>query len=961
MHEGLRYGEDRMVFLREFAQNARDARASQIRVSTGFENSGFVLCFEDDGLGMGYDHAREYLFTLYTSSKEHEATSAGRFGVGFWSVLLFQPSEIEIESREADRDSWKIELDGDLSRPRLAIGSLETPGTRIVIKQSAKTRDEADQMGIKVEKALVRYCRYLKQRDKSTLPLPIFFNGKMINRDFKLDGPCWMSFRNDSVEGAVGLGERPRIDLYARGLLVWQGTVLDELRYGASPRKKSRHAQGLAPVYVLCGNDLNVTLDRRAVVDDRALGQVRRIARQRMRKLLWQYLDRVSKRWFGQRVVDRLNGFVEDIRLGGHLPALIAFCVTVFLLGGAVLITIRSARAVPDHDSPLPGGPALSSPGDKVNPGGGHSANLKPKKVAFGSLPPFLGPAVDPVLPSEQVALGYSPAGPKQFRATAYEQLHAGLGIKGSAPQAVSPAPKFRCASDCLDIHLEITADPGAFVVPTPTGHSIESPGISLNGRPVAKLDLSKAGEPVIVFDGAVRGVLKYRSGPGAHSLDHGHRIRLLKLPRFIKLPNELNAAVAAVKKEASVTEQIESLRRFVEKRLLYDRSLIASEAYTKFLTGRPKAGWLDFVLSYGRGDCDVKNTVLVFLLRRIGVPARLAIGLVGENGQARPGMHAWVEYYDGTWRQTDATGTDSREAGTVLPTLPNIPSKNRGFTTSSGSQLDTPSSWMKNVAMWAGAIAIIALGFALFLMLAREGSHQLFAPEDEGQQRRVAAEMVTNALTYPDAWLGSGGITLRRLLPVHGSSPAMSLREALARGSKERLWCSNGETDLVKRAIERKVRILDISDPAFGPLIERLPGIVDLDDTALLRPTRPKKLDGDLKPVGRLIQQMNRLLVRSGLPDGIILPCFGLKGSIFRDVDLSGLRMRRHLSQPTRFVAVQPQSEMILERATLGRAELDLAAFLTLDILAEKSDLLRPHQKRIRQLAARAVFEEVR
>jgi HSP90 family molecular chaperone len=99
LQEGLRYGEDRMVFLREFAQNSRDANASQIGIAAEFIEGQFVLTFGDNGVGMDYDHARNFLFTLYASSKENEASSAGRFGVGFWSVLLFEPTIIEIESR----------------------------------------------------------------------------------------------------------------------------------------------------------------------------------------------------------------------------------------------------------------------------------------------------------------------------------------------------------------------------------------------------------------------------------------------------------------------------------------------------------------------------------------------------------------------------------------------------------------------------------------------------------------------------------------------------------------------------------------------------------------------------------------------------------------------------------------------------------------------------------------------
>jgi HSP90 family molecular chaperone len=73
--EGLRYGEDRMVFLRELAQNARDASATRIGVSAFVEGSDVVVGFGDDGEGMEFEHARRFLFTLYASSKGRSCCS----------------------------------------------------------------------------------------------------------------------------------------------------------------------------------------------------------------------------------------------------------------------------------------------------------------------------------------------------------------------------------------------------------------------------------------------------------------------------------------------------------------------------------------------------------------------------------------------------------------------------------------------------------------------------------------------------------------------------------------------------------------------------------------------------------------------------------------------------------------------------------------------------------------------
>ena len=57
-----------------------------------------VTC-RDDGCGMSYQHARRFLFALYASSKEASREQAGKFGIGFWSVLRFEPSTIVIRSR----------------------------------------------------------------------------------------------------------------------------------------------------------------------------------------------------------------------------------------------------------------------------------------------------------------------------------------------------------------------------------------------------------------------------------------------------------------------------------------------------------------------------------------------------------------------------------------------------------------------------------------------------------------------------------------------------------------------------------------------------------------------------------------------------------------------------------------------------------------------------------------------
>src|SRR5688572_3073488 len=91
LDEGRRYGDDPLVFLRELAQNARDARARRLDVEALETAAEQIILFTDDGCGMSFAHARRFFFRLYASSKEADVSAAGRFGVGFWSVLVWGP------------------------------------------------------------------------------------------------------------------------------------------------------------------------------------------------------------------------------------------------------------------------------------------------------------------------------------------------------------------------------------------------------------------------------------------------------------------------------------------------------------------------------------------------------------------------------------------------------------------------------------------------------------------------------------------------------------------------------------------------------------------------------------------------------------------------------------------------------------------------------------------------------
>jgi hypothetical protein len=153
----------------------------------------------------------------------------------------------------------------------------------------------------------------------------------------------------------------------------------------------------------------------------------------------------------------------------------------------------------------------------------------------------------------------------------------------------------------------------------------------------------------------------------------------------------------------------------------------------------------------------------------------------------------------------------------------------------------------------------------------------------------------------------------------------------------------------------------LNSSSKSFARLIERIPGVQNLDDISSLRQVAPKSLDGELKVVGELISKMNDLLKRAGVKDGRILPCKELKDSDVRDVDLCGLGFSGGNGPARRFVAVSLGAKPLLENAELGHKSMGLALFLSFQFLIGKSALLKPWRAEILRLAAIEAMERIR
>jgi transglutaminase-like putative cysteine protease len=655
-------------------------------------------------------------------------------------------------------------------------------------------------------------------------------------------------------------------------------------------------------------------------------------------------------------VKDAIVGAVDDWRSAG--PPRAAIAVAAVLIAGAVAFVglrwdlVRTAlphgvvESVAVRSAPLDLGPRAAVP------------------LGVGSS--YGGPVITPLETASILPLTYAPPGPTLFRTSAVEALDAGRGAVAPPPAAVALAPAYRCAVGCVAVEIGVHAGPGLLPIPVPTGHRVETSGIRIAGRAVGPLLVTAQGDPVIALtDAETAGRLAYRTGPAAEELPSDRAAILTEVPAAMVFPEDLSRAAAAARAVPSIEGRAASALGYVERFIAYDRSPATVEAYRRFLSAAPAAGWLDFVAASRRGDCDVKNAVAVAVLRRAGVPSRLAVGYAGDGGAAVPGMHAWVEYYDGGWIAADATGAGAgARSGGLAPVEPPTVEpaatlRDPGAAAAPAARQGSGAGKLLSVAIAAAAVAAVAAILSALALAFSGGVRRLSVPKSAADKRRVAAKMLVSSFGDPSVWLKGSGLEGRPLLPVLGNAAPFALDEALAFGEDGALWFSTGRSALARRAADRGARILDAGDPEFGEIAPRIPGAQDLDAISKLYTVSANELPPESAAAGRLIEAADGLLQLGGCPPHTACCCPGLADGWMRDVDLAGLRLRARPDRPTRFVAVSPDHPFVTAIAARAGGAPELGAFLLVDALLGESGLVARHAERLRKIAAKTVLEE--
>ena len=916
---------------------------------------------------MSFDHARAYLFTLYASSKEQETDSAGRFGVGFWSVLLSNPVSITVSSKAKGAAPWKIRMDGDLKHLHQELPTITHFGTRIVVTYATGNEGEADRLTAEAKSALIRYCRYLRRNDKAKSPLPVRLNGEQIDRPFTLDSPCWMTFSGKHIEGAVGLTETPGVEVYAQGLPVWQGTVIAELKYGAKRQTPVHLPKGLAPYYLVNGHDLNVTYDRRAIVDDRALRILRRESRLKMNELLRRYLDQVSPRPFVMRFADSVKRGLKSVF--NEYPVT---SIGIILL----IIAALTVRFYPENQN----GEVVSRTRLILTKSTEDFDDTAIAHRPLGNPMIYNGPTTELPRSDSSLSLVYAPKTNQAFRIAAMEILDDTVGIISDRPTIASVHPPYTCNDTCLSIAVALDADTGTVILPVPSGHMVAPSSVKLDGQRIP-LFLSTKEEPLIQLSKPTKGTLTYFAGTNRPPLSPERRSQLLALPEENTMPDEFAAAVKRIRNLRSREDRIEAAMKFIETRIEYDASRPVSEQYDSYLKRPLPKAWMPFVFTLGKGDCDVKNTLLVHLLRSVGIPARLAVGPIGEQGKVIPLMHAWVEFFLHDWRVADATGGSDGETDTIRPEPDRSPQPdtvepeepveiaaaspsrapvvNARITAPAPAATPSPATnriepdrrQLAGIVFGAAMVAGLLLILSTLFVSGKSG--KMITPSNDTIKEEVAAKIAAGALAFPEWWHLGEGLKRRPILPVIGHRKTISIAEAERLAERGALFVADKENRWLDFALKAKAVVLDGRSTVYKQVASLLPSITQLDDIDALSPKAPAEVAKILPELAAFTSKVNAVIKKSGVRNVAVYLSDAAGADTMRELNVAPLGRR-----PGHLIVLSPGHSLFVSEHPEHTSSTALRIYNVLDTLSRQSDFLSPHRDRLLKTAASRIWE---
>jgi len=830
--EADRYGEDPWVFLRELVQNSRDADATRIDFTVEVDGDGQTLVCRDNGFGMTRQVIEEYLLRLYASNKEELTSAIGLFGVGFWSVLLFQPDMVRITSGDG-RECHALEID---CRGH-AVRSAPPParplaGTEIVLRRAAGPPHDARPLYALVEEKLILFAGHIRP-GPGVKQLDIYCQGRRLNRSFQPPDVFGRRFRRSEFDGVLGFDTVPSVRLYKGGILVRDLTGLEEVIPSRRRIRLPESGWGLYPVIRLNADGIRVLMDRQTIFEDPILHR----AVDYCEKELLRLHRRLIRRLFPMDLPNRFTSFWLGFR--GRVVALLAGFVLVLALGVTGLLLCR-----PDFLGVTPGPPTLAVP---AGPGGAAPpTRLTVDRALTGWDGTFFhAPGERPV----RWDFRYQGGGDHLFRLRSFTGYDPERGLRPIALDRAEEYPTHPRAVPVLRITVGVTGREDAFVLPCPPDYTLITESLQHENEAPVVLWRSAAGEPVVRTTTAGR--LTYEvmpareTGPPEGAPDGAGRPDWPPAwQQFIRetlsLPPPERAARAA---------------RQVREHMTYTRDEDVSRRFA-----RSPGPWLERTIRLGAGDCDVLNGLLVLLLQALDIPARLEAGLVGVDGRAMPVLHAWARcYLTGEWRTIDvATGYDSHtgESGfpaervldAVRPVAEPPLAEGEGDSGRRSLPAAAGSAGESDEPLWIWWLAT-GLLVGMVWLAGRWWWRRRRPMVDQPQYIR---ELFRHHLMYGQTG-GALKLQFRPVLPTLGGG-CLSLHQVQQLAGRARLLGARPDCPLVQELHGRR-RMLDASADVVRELVPFLPPVTWLEDWP------PVLADPVLSPAWRQVQaELDRL-----------------------------------------------------------------------------------------------------
>jgi|GEM_PF-1237841 len=618
--EAHRYGDDPWVFLRELAQNSRDAGSTQIEFEvTADETEETIIC-RDNGAGMSPADIQDFLLRLYASNKESDQDSIGYFGVGFWSVLLFSPRIIRIQTiYDNTHTAFEIDI------PALSIRSIESDPNRIgteiiIIRENNANETEEDIHSIVLDK-LVYYAAHITPRNASNT-IEVLLNGTPINRRFSLPPYGGIRFTKKHFQGVIGFSDRPQIRIYKGGLLVKDVASLREIIPSRKPQI-DENSLGWHPHIAINIDDIRLLMDRNTMFEDRLLydmvGFCEKILLRLHRKQIVHLLP-MNMANLALFLRSRYSGTQKyAVRLIAGIIAISTVAFLSFYRFSGNNETLDSGFGIPAMNEPV------------YNPTDLNFDN-------WNDIPTTRSPN------TKEWHLYYSTHDRFLFRLRTLATFTPSRGFTPEPHEESGTYPFYSIDENknTITIETKISGSQSAVALPIPEHHVLHGPVIDSSGNPIP-VTINQYDRPIVRVP--QESILRYTSAPVHHE---ERRFTNYNKSANPDLPTDFRNACAYAQ-TLGVHDTVRYLTEFISNRYAYSADTPDCSANNR--------GWLNCILSSDSGDCDTLNGLLVYLLRYSGISSDLCVGIVGSSGRAFPGLHAWATYYaEKSWHIVDVT-----------------------------------------------------------------------------------------------------------------------------------------------------------------------------------------------------------------------------------------------------------------------------------------------------------------